>query len=215
MPISALQHLIFCERQCALIHVEGIWRENRFTQQGRILHEKIHTDTVKTSGHVRTEYSVQLRSLEHGLFGKADIVEYHRTSIRKKYPAKILPIEYKRGSPKSDLSDSVQLCAQALCLEEMLGAEIEAGEIFYGKTRRRKAVQFDDHLRQITKAAALRLHEIIEQQSTPPPQYKDHCERCSLFDICKPRLFTRKKSAAAFIQQHIDSLMKDEISGEI
>src|SRR4051794_26892766 len=130
LPISALQHLIFCERQCALIHLERLWVENRFTAEGGVLHRKAHSGRPEKRPAGRTARGVPLRSAELGLFGIADVVQ--------RSPGKPpVPVEYKRGRPKPHDADRVQLCAQALCLEEMLGVRIPDGEIFYGKTRRR------------------------------------------------------------------------------
>jgi CRISPR-associated exonuclease Cas4 len=148
LPISALQHLLFCPRQCALIHLERQWAENRLTIEGQRLHKKadagkaerrlgvVKGNRAGSDAHgdgVRTERAILLRSLQLGLFGKADVVEFvtvdGRTTVR--------PVEYKRGKPKKDRSDVVQLCAQAMCLEEMLGVVIPVGAIFYGVTRRR------------------------------------------------------------------------------
>ncbi len=139
IPISALQHLIFCERQCALIHVEQAWDENRFTAEGRIMHERVHEAGEDSRGTVRVARGLSLRSLRLGLIGKADVVEFHRVERGRWRP---FPVEHKRGKPKPDESDKVQLCAQALCLEEMLGAEVPSGAIFYGRTRHRLEVAF-------------------------------------------------------------------------
>ena len=141
LPLSALQHLYFCERQCALIHVEQVWLENRFTAEGRIMHERVDTGKSEMRGGVRTSFAVSLRSLRLGLVGKADVVEFHRRQSPDGRSAwQPFPVEYKRGRPKKDNCDKIQLCAQALCLEEMLNLRIECGALFYGKTRRRQDV---------------------------------------------------------------------------
>ncbi|HDZ02544.1 MAG TPA: CRISPR-associated protein Cas4, partial [Nitrospirae bacterium] len=132
LPLSALQHLLFCERQCALIHIEQAWGENLFTAEGRIMHDRVDTAKHETRRNIRTEFGVPLRSLRLGLIGKADAVEFHKRG-NMWHP---FPVEYKRGKPKQDNSDKVQLCAQALCLEEMMNVEIPKGALFYGKTRR-------------------------------------------------------------------------------
>ena len=127
IQLSALQHLVFCERQCALIHIEQLWSENLFTAEGRIMHDKVDTANRESRGNIRIEYGVPMRSLRLGLIGKADAVEFHRNGD-KWIP---FPVEYKRGKPKGGNCDKVQLCAQALCLEEMMNVEIPVGVLFY------------------------------------------------------------------------------------
>ena len=122
IQLSALQHLVFCERQCALIHIEQLWNENLFTAEGRIMHDKVDTANKESRGNIRIEYGVPIRSLRLGLIGKADVVEFHRKDDGMWMP---FPVEYKRGKPKMDDCDKVQLCAQAICLEEMLNVEIK------------------------------------------------------------------------------------------
>jgi CRISPR-associated exonuclease Cas4 len=131
LPISALQHLLFCERQCALIHVEQVWAENRLTVEGRHLHERVDGGEHETRGGLRTARALPIRSLRLGLAGRADVVEFH-ASEGAAGPPRVVPVEYKRGRPKSHRADEVQLCAQALCLEEMLGVHVAAGALFYG-----------------------------------------------------------------------------------
>lgn len=204
LPISALQHLIFCERQCALIHIEQLWTENLFTAEGRIMHERVHDEGRISRGDVRIEYGMPLRSLRLGLIGKADVVEFHRihdpknTGAVKWVP---FPVEYKRGRPKRDNSDRVQLCAQALCLEEMLGVEIVEGALFYGKLRRREHVSFDGVLRKQTEETALRLHSLIASGHTPTPVYKKRCDTCSLADLCLPRTLEKRKSVKPYLER--------------
>ncbi len=183
LPISALQHFVFCPRQCALIHIEQVWSENRFTVEGHHLHEKVHERGHESRGDVRIETGLSLRSLELGLFGMADVVEMHRQDDGSCQP---FPIEYKRGKPKKDASDTVQLCAEAMCLEEMLDCHIAAGALFYGKTRRRKAVSFDDALRQLTVETARQLHDLIDAENTPPPLNEPKCQICSLKYLFMP-----------------------------
>ena len=132
--VSALQHYLFCPRQCALIHLEQQWLENRLTAEGRILHERVHTSGRESRRTLRVEYDVPIRSLRFGLVGFADVVEFHRQEDGSWQP---LPVEYTRGRPKRDDSDRVQLCAQALCLEEMLGCTVPQGALYYGEKRRR------------------------------------------------------------------------------
>jgi len=194
LPISALQHLIYCERQCALIHNERLWAENRLTVEGRQLHEKTHDPRRgETRPGVRVTRGLPLRSFRLGLIGQADVVEFHQPA------GAVLPIEYKRGRPKKHDADRVQLCAQAMCLEEMLGlaAPIPAGRLFYDQTRRRADVPFDQPLRDRTTAAIHRLHELVRTGITPPARYdKQTCDRCSLLSLCMPRQLQPRRTAA-------------------
>lgn len=217
LPLSALQHLVFCERQCALIHVEQMWDENRFTAEGRIMHERVHEVGGESRGKVRIERGVPLRSLELGLIGKADVVEFHliqppsvpapacdskhHVEVRRWRP---FPVEHKRGKPKPDESDKVQLCAQALCMEEMLEVEVPSGAIFYGRTRRRLDVEFDRSLREETEKAARQLHELIGAGSTPKPVYTKKCKSCSLMDRCLPQVLHKKQSVRGYLTQALE-----------
>ena len=180
LPLSALQHYIYCPRQCALIHLEQQWTENRFTAEGRAAHDRVDRPEHETRDGIRTEYADLLRSLTLGLIGKADVVEFHED--------KVYPVEHKRGRPKPTHCDLVQLCTQALCLEETLGVEIGAGAIFYGQPRRRQPVEFTPELREETKATAKALHKLIASGKTPPAEYeKKKCEACSLKETCMPQ----------------------------
>jgi len=204
LPLSALQHLIFCERQCAFIHIEQAWVENLFTAEGRIMHERVDTKTRESKGDVRIEYAMPLRSLRLGLIGKADVVEFHRKPAPGKKKSKRwlpFPVEYKRGKPKKDNSDKVQLCAQALCIEEMMNVEIPEGALFYGKTRRRLAVPLDNALRQETEQAAKRLHELFESGRTPKPVYSKKCDSCSFLNLCLPKIFGSARSANRYLSE--------------
>src|SRR3989339_2287804 len=184
IQLSALQHFMFCERQCALIHIEQLWSENLFTAEGRIMHDKVDTANRESRGSIRIEYGVPMRSLRLGLIGKADVVEFHRKNDGTWLP---FPVEYKRGKPKADDCDKVQLCAQAICLEEMLSTSIPAGALFYGQTRRRLDVVFDEALRHETEEAACRARDLIASGRTPPPVYEKRCESCSLMADCLPK----------------------------
>jgi CRISPR-associated exonuclease Cas4 len=226
LPISALQHLLFCPRQCALIHLEQLWAENRLTVEGRLLHRKadagkadrraaggkgkrgggagkamvpqgdgVPRDGVR-AGEVRTERSVAVRSFQLGLFGKTDVIEF-----RPGRPA--VPVEYKRGKPKKDRSDVVQLCAQAMCLEEMLGSAVPAGAIFYGLLRRRVDVPFDDELRSTTRQTIDQLHEMIRTRRTPPARREKKCDRCSLVNLCLPDVLTGSESASRYLRRSL------------
>jgi CRISPR-associated exonuclease Cas4 len=201
--LSALQHYAFCERQCALIHIEQVWDENRMTAEGRIMHERVHEQDRESRGNVRIEYGVPLRSLRFGLIGKADVVEFHRVNKNFWQP---FPVEYKRGKPKLDHCDLIQLCAQAICLEEMLSLSVPNGAIFYGRTRRRLDVTFDDALRKETEEAAEHAHKLITSGKTPPPVYEKRCERCSLIEECIPKTIGKKSSVKRYLARMTESL---------
>lgn len=203
VPISALTQYTYCPRRCALIHVEQIWTENRFTAEGRIMHEHVHDEGDESRGDVRIERGASLRSLRLGLIGKADVVEYHRQADGT---WQAFPVEYKRGKPKIDESDKIQLCAQALCLEEMLNASIPAGALFYGKTRRRLDVDFDEALRQETEAAAIKTHELIDAGITPAPVYAKRCESCSLMAECLPKTIQKKRTVESYLKRMLDEI---------
>jgi len=194
--LSALQHYVFCPRQCALIHIEQLWSENLFTAEGRIMHDKVDTDRYESRGNVRIEYGVPIRSLRLGLIGKADVVEFHRMDDGTWRP---FPVEYKRGKPKMDNCDRVQLCAQAFCLEEMLNVEITSGALFYGRTRRREDVVFDGRLRTETEDTARKAHELIAAGITPKPEFSRKCQQCSLLELCMPKTCSKARSASRYL----------------
>lgn len=207
LPISALQHLIFCERQAALIHVERLWAENVWTVQGQHLHRKAHQTHAATMAGVRIASSLPLRSLKLGLVGQADVVEFHPDGT-------IIPIEYKRGQPKKNDSDRVQICAQTFCLEEMLKTNIESGFLFYGKRKRRTEVLFDSILRQRTTAAIARLREIIDNRETPPATRLPKCDSCSLLQLCLPDAMRFKTGASQFNQRQLTAAVANELGPE-
>jgi CRISPR-associated exonuclease Cas4 len=194
--ISALQHLVFCPRQCALIHIEQIWQESGRTAEGRIMHERVHDESRESRGDIRIDYGVSLRSLRLGLIGKADVVEFHRQPDGSWLP---FPVEYKRGKPKADDCDKVQLCAQAICLEEMLSVSIPAGALFYGQTRHRLDVVLDEALRRKTEETARRAHALIAAGRTPPPVYEKRCESCSLMAECLPKTIQKRRSVKNYL----------------
>jgi CRISPR-associated exonuclease Cas4 len=233
VPLSGLQHLLFCERQCALIHIENQWAENKLTALGERLHEKAHQEGLSESrGSVRIARGVRLRSLRLGLAGKADVIEFHRLDAEgapavPAAPAAVaegqgvslpdipgrwrpFPVEYKRGRPKRNRCDEVQLCAQALCLEEMLGVAVPAGALFYGAMRRRFDVAFDATLRSETEAAAARLHVLMASGVTPRAAKEPKCDHCSLLGICMPGATGPKRSAARYTR---DALRRVEAGG--
>jgi CRISPR-associated exonuclease Cas4 len=200
LPLSALQHLVFCERQAALIHIERLWLDDAATVEGHHLHEITDSGKGESRGDLRIARSLALRSLEFGLAGVADVVEFHRLPGSAIAGARLpsqpglwrpFPVEYKRGRPKLHRADEVQLCAQALCLDEMLGTDVTEGALFYGKTRRRLQVAIDKPLRNLTIRAAARFRELIEQRITPPARWEKKCEQCSLLGQCRPETIGR------------------------
>lgn len=208
-PLSALQHLAYCERQCCLIHIEQAWSENRLTAEGRILHEHVHEQESESRGDFYIVRGLKLRSLEYGLSGMADVVEFHRIeSCGVSLPGKRglwrpFPVEYKRGKPKADRCDEIQLCAQAFCLEEMLETVIRAGALYYGSQRRRVDVAFDESLRKTTRDTASRLHALLSAGVTPEPVHGKRCRNCSLVEICMPETGKQRGNVAAYIEAGI------------
>ena len=164
LPLSALQHFLFCERQTALIHLEQLWAENRFTAEGQVIHKKADSAIHETRPGIRIARTLPVSSQALGISGLCDIVEFHRSG-------EVFPIEYKRGKPKAHRADEVQVCAQALCLEEMLSVEIPTAYLFYGKRKRRTPVLLDNTLRTLTEQTAQRLHDLIAREITPPSYY--------------------------------------------
>lgn len=218
IPLSALQHYAYCPRQWALIHLEHIWTENRYTAEGRVLHERTDGGQSETRGDLHIARSLRLRSRRLGLTGVADVVEFHRTDFRDgvALPGRAgrwrpFPVEYKRGRPKHEDWDELQLCAQALCLEEMLDIGVPEGALFYGKTRRRKPVVFDAALRQRVEEIAETIHRLLQDARTPPPDFGPHCEHCSLADRCLPRT-VMQKTASDYLNRQIDKILKDDTS---
>jgi CRISPR-associated exonuclease Cas4 len=184
VPLSALQHYMFCPRQCALIHVEQIWEESRLTAEGRILHERVDGGGAEKRRDVKRVFALPIRCLRLGLVGKADVVEFRRRPDGRWLP---YPVEHKRGRRKQEDWDRVQLCAQALCLEEMLGVSVPEGALFYGKEHRREVVEIGDALRRETEKVAAAVHRLLTEGRTPPPEYAPKCDSCSLAGICLPR----------------------------
>jgi CRISPR-associated exonuclease Cas4 len=210
LPISALQHLAFCPRQWALIHLEGIWSDNRLTAEGIIMHDKAHDEnSLESRGDVRIARGLRLRSLRLGLVGQADVVEFHKTTDSGIQFAgsncfwQPIIIEYKHGHPKIGHEDEVQLCAQALCLEEMLGASLSVSSFFYGQPRRRSDLSLTAELRQETEQLISRLHELSFSGETPAADFSSRCHSCSLENTCLPKITKGGKSVKDYIQQNI------------
>lgn len=206
IPISALQHFLFCERQCALIHLERLWAENRFTAEGRVLHNRVDRGGREARGSVRIEYSVSLKSLRLGIVGIADAVEFHRLEdVWQPFP-----VEHKRGRPKTDRCDEVQLCAQAICLEEMLDLRIGQGSLYYGKTRHRKGVEFNEDLREETERTSLQVHQLFLAGITPAAECGPKCKSCSLRDLCVPQSRSQYNRASNYLDRMIESAISEQ-----
>lgn len=197
LAISALQHWLYCPRQCALIHVEQAWAENKFTAEGKVMHTRAHDGPDESRPGVRITRGMPVRSLELGLTGQCDIVEFHADGV-------VLPVEYKRGKPKSHRADEVQLCAQGLCLEEMLGIRIARGFLYYGERHRRTEVPFDPGLRELVAATILSIQTAFSAGQTPAADYEPRrCDACSLIDECQPKALRFRRGAAAWFQTNL------------
>ncbi len=220
LALSGIQHFAFCPRQWALIHIEQQWRENISTAEGRLLHEKVHSQLItEARGDVLITRSLPLVSYRLGLFGVADSVEFLR--IERDQGGILLkgrsgywlpyPVEYKRGRVKPDDRDEVQLCAQAMCLEEMLHVTINSGSLYYGAMRRRTQIVFTTELRQRVENLSIQMHELYSQGITPKPPKGVKCSLCSLEEICLRKLSRQRKN----VSKHIATwLTSDESGGE-
>lgn len=198
LPISALQHWLFCPRQCALIHVERLWAENQLTAEGRVLHARADGGMTERRRGVRVLRTVQLGSERLGLHGVADVVEIRGT--------RILPVEYKRGRPKPHRADEVQLCAQGMCLEDMTGQAIAEGELFYGETRRRVVVPLNDDLRSLTLLISAEARAALMSGLLPPPVHDPRrCRACSLIDLCRPERMQAPPAVRRWLERAIAS----------
>lgn len=210
--LSGIQHMAFCERQWALIHVEQVWSENVRTVEGKHLHERVDDSFFDESRKtVRIVRSMPLVSHRLGLRGVADVVEFHyskteivgetcRLQDREGW-WRPLPVEYKRGKPKKDDRDAVQLCAQAIALEEMLGVTITVGFIFYAETKRRGAIEFTPVLRQHTLELSQKMHQLVREGLTPKAKKGKRCSQCSLVEDCQPYWMLRHRSVAEYLQR--------------
>lgn len=199
LMISALQHYAYCPRQFALIHIEQVWADNKFTAEGNILHERVDSGDAEQRKTMRYERSVMLKSHVYGLTGKMDLLE-----IESGEPPHYLPVEYKRGKPKVQDWDRIQVCAQALCIEEMREVSIAEGAIWYWEVRKRENIDIDDALRTVTIKTISDAHALLASGNTPPPtSEKKRCRACSLKDLCEPDTF-RKDHSASYIRELFD-----------
>ena len=203
--LSGLQHISFCPRQCALIHIKQLWNENFFTASGRAQHEKVHSGVMESRKAVRIERDLKIASSLLGLTGKTDAVEFYSDG-------RIVPVEYKHGEPKENTCDEVQLCAQVICLEEMLNCKISEGALFYFKIRKRISVSITDELRTETIKLANEFHVLVESGETPKAEYTHKCESCSFIDECFPESAGRNKSVDNYIKRRmqLDIISEDD-----
>ena len=207
VPLSALQHAVYCLRQAALIHLERLWAENVFTAEGHVLHITADQAGSRKSRGVRRVMALPIASRQHGIAGVADLVEFCANKTGGETP---YPVEYKRGKPKLHHADEVQLCAQALCLEEMTGHPVPEGALFYAQTKRRVVVAFDLPLRQLTADTIAALRTVFVTETTPPAHYRaDRCRACSLIDLCRPK--ATAKSATAWRSRMVTSLLDEPL----
>ena len=214
LSLSGIQHFAFCERQWALIHVEHQWAENVKTVEGQQLHERVDDPYFTETRHdVKVVRSTPLVSRRLGLYGIADVIEYISNSEIKGL-LEIRIVEYKRGKPKLDDRDEVQLCAQAMCLEEMLETRINHGFLFYGETRRRLWVEFTEGLRGRVFLLSDRMHDFFGKGITPIPIKGKKCANCSLKDLCLPILGKNPRKAASYINSLVKEMEAAAITGD-
>ena len=204
LPISALQHWLYCPRQCALIHLEQAWAENKFTAEGRVMHERAHDGPDETRSGLRITRGMPVASLTLGITGQCDVVEFHANgSIR--------PVEYKRGKPKAHRADEVQLCAQAMCLEEMRQTIITSGDLYYGEKRRRTEVVLDAELRTLVHETIDAFRQCLASGVTPLAEYEPRrCDACSLIEQCQPHALRFKRGASVWFQAQLNSSLSPE-----
>ena len=212
LPLSGLQHMAFCERRWALVQIEQIWADNRFTAEGNLLHEKAHSGAVESRPGVLIRRTLPLHSFQLGLSGQADIVEFHpvepgQEGIRlegRNGSWRPYPIEYKRSKDKAgSQAYRIQLCAQALCLEEMLSIEVLEGAVYDASARRRQIIPIDRTLRTSVEYLARRMHELYEKRTTPPPVFKKACKNCSLLENCFPERIGQQRSVADYYKHFL------------
>ncbi len=210
LPLSGIQHFLFCRRQWALIQIEQQWKENIFTAEGRILHQRVDDPFfTETRNGVIIARSVPVASYRLGLSGVCDVVEFTASAEGVTLPGREgtylpAPVEYKRGSPKSTPVDEAQLCAQAICLEEMLSAAIPVGFLYYAKTRHRTTIELNDKLRQLVYKISAEMHTYYGRGYTPKVRTSRACRSCSLAEICLPLLQEKPPSVSRYIHQWIE-----------
>jgi CRISPR-associated exonuclease Cas4 len=211
LQLSGLQHFLFCRRQWALIHLEQQWAENYRTTDGELMHKRAHdAQQRERRGDVLTVRGMSIHSARLGLSGQCDVVEFRRCPDGVPISGEQglwlpYPVEYKRGRSKPGIEDEAQLCAQAMCLEEMLCCDIPEGALFYGETRRRQTVTFTPQLRSSVEQAAVEMHQLYRRGSTPKAKKRKGCSACSLKDLCLPKLM-QKTSVSTYLRQGLEDV---------
>jgi len=209
LSLSGIQHFYFCKRQWALIHIEQQWQENLRTTEGHIVHERVDDPFLNESrGDVVISRAFPLVSYFLGMNGIADVIEYTRSEKGTPVPGfeglwLMKPVEYKRGKPKIDERDEVQLCAQVMCLEEMFGVRINEADFYYNEIRRRQHIPITDDLRNLVSSLADEMHKVFQKGITPEAEAGKNCALCSLIDICVPKLTRRKSPVRNYIGKHV------------
>ncbi len=209
LQISGLQHFRFCRRQWALIHIEHLWAENLRTVEGEILHERAHDAGLREKrGELLITRDMRVASARLGISGACDVLEFHRSEDGIPLPGQEglwqpFPVEYKRGSPKEHTADALQLCAQAMCLEEMLCCDIPQGALYYGEIRRRQQVDLSEELRREVTDCLTEMHELFGRGRTPKVKPQKSCNACSLKELCLPKLM-RAKSVKSYIEGRLE-----------
>lgn len=207
--LSGIQHFAFCRRQWALIHIEQQWAENVRTVEGNLMHDKAHDSGIRERrGDLLISRGMPICSRSMGVSGECDVVEFHRSKTGISLHGedglyRVIPVEYKRGKPKSGSEDALQLTAEAMCLEEMLCCEIPFGYLFYGETRHREKVVFSQELRTEVRKMFAEMHRYFEERFTPNVRWSKACNACSLKDVCLPKL-GKVKSAKAYVLAHLE-----------
>ncbi len=209
LMLSGIQHFAFCRRQWALIHIEQQWHENLLTVEGALLHEKAHGEMLfEKRGDLLIVRGLAISSANLGFSGICDVVEFHRDVsgipvFGREGKYRPIPVEYKRGEPKEGNCDALQLCAQALCLEEMLVCQIPNGYLFYGETRRRFEIIFDHELRNEVVAISEEMHNLFQRRYTPRVKTGSFCRACSLKELCLPKL-CKSQSVSEYLRKHLE-----------
>ena len=210
LQLSGLQHFKFCRRRWALIHIEQQWAENFRTMDGALMHQNAHNSEFRESrGDLFITRGVSVFSSTLGVSGQCDVLEYHRgtTGIPLRGKEGLwqpYPVEYKRGNPREDTGDTLQLCGQAMCLEEMLCCDIPEGALYYGEIRRRAVVPFTEELRAQVRELLAQMHDLYHRGYTPKVKPSKSCNACSLKELCLPKLM-KNRSVAAYLKDAMES----------
>lgn len=213
LMISGIQHFAFCRRQWALIHVEHLWEENVRTVEGNIMHSRAHDGSIKESrGDKIISREMKILSHELGITGVCDVVEFNRCEDSEANSVELFqqegryivtPIEYKKGVPKDNDADRLQLVTQIICLEEMMATQIDMGYLYYGETRRREKVDATESLRELAKNAICEMHDLFDRQHTPKSKWSSSCNACSLKNLCVPELM-KNRNVHEYIKGRIE-----------